>query len=539
MLRGMHRLCSRWLSTVAATLLLGGVGAAQVMTEAGLVEGTPGSDPHVLAFRGLPYAAPPVGERRWQPPGAGAPWGGVRKAKEFGPRCVQARIFADMMFRDAMSEDCLYLNVWTPVPFSKEHRPVMVWIHGGGFVAGSASEPRQDGERLAAKGVVVVSFNYRLGALGFLAHPELTKESGHRASGNYGLLDQVAALRWVRTNIAAFGGDPANVTIFGESAGSLAVSALMASPLAEGLFQRAVGESGAFFAARNQAMGLSTLAESEEQGRKLAASLGADSLAALRSWPAEDVLRASMADPGQRFGPSLDGYLLPGDVYATFAAGKQSRVPLLAGWNADEIRSSVTLAPEGPTARGFADRVRARFGDRAEALLRAYPAGSDAEALESAASLASDLFIGYVTWKWIEVHSRTGLSPVFRYSFDRAIPVPPGHQVNGVPATAVQIGARHAGEIEYVFGTLGSLPAVPWQPEDRQLSELMMKFWTNFARSGDPNGESLPQWPRYEGASGYQVLHLDDRTHAAPDGRRSRYETLDAYMATRREGSDR
>jgi para-nitrobenzyl esterase len=514
----------------AALIAVVGTAGAQVRTDAGLIEGTPASVSHGASFKGVPYAAPPVGDLRWKPPQAVTPWPGVRKATGFAPRCMQGRIFEDMVFRDEPSEDCLYLNVWTPSTPPSNSLPVMVWIHGGGFVAGSASEPRQDGERLAEKGVIVVGINYRLGAFGFFAHPELTKESGHGASGNYGLLDQVAALQWVHRNIAAFGGDPARVTIFGESAGSFSVSALMASPLARGLFQRAIGESGAFFTVGDGPLAPKSLAASEEAGLRFGESLGADSPAALRARSADDVLKASLGRMPW-FGPTIDGYVLPESAYATFAVGKQSRVPLLAGWNADESRSTVTLAAEKPTAKTFADRTRARFGDTAEAILKAYPAASDAEALESAASLASDMFTGYATWKWIEMHLETGHSPVFRYSFDRVIPIAPDTKPNGRPVTAKDIGARHAGEIEYVFGALASLPKVPWEAVDGELSDLMMSYWSNFARSGDPNWAGLPKWPRYDKESGYQVLHLGDATHAASDARRSRYEALDAFTA--------
>lgn len=520
-----------WLMALAGLAAAGGTDAAQVRVESGLVEGTPGSAARGAAYKGIPFAAPPVGDLRWKPPQPVAPWPGVRKATEFGSRCTQGRIFNDMVFRDEPSEDCLYLNVWTPAAPSSKPRPVMVWIHGGGFVAGSASEPRQDGERLAEKGVVVVGINYRLGVFGFFAHPELTRESSHGASGNYGLLDQVAALQWVERNIAAFGGDPTNVTIFGESAGSFAVSALMASPLAQGMFQRAIGESGAFFTAGEGTLAPKALAASEELGQKFAVSSGAESLAALRAKSADDLLKATLAGPPMRFGPNLDGYMLRENAYATFAAGKQSHVPLLAGWNADEIRASVTLNPVKPTAKSFAEQARARFGDSADAILKVYPAASDVEALEAAASLASDMFIGYATWKWIEMHVATGGSPVFRYSFDRVIPVPADNKAGGVPATAKDIGARHAGEIEYVFGALASSPNVPWEPVDHKLSDLMMSYWTNFARTGDPNGPGLPKWPRYEKKAGHLVLHLGDTTHTAPDARRPRYEALDAYTA--------
>jgi para-nitrobenzyl esterase len=532
----MTRSSARTLALLTALLLTSDLAAAQVKTQSGPVDGTESQDGRIRIFRGIPFATPPVGELRWQPPRPVSPWEGIRKATAFGNRCMQAPLFSDMIFRDEVSEDCLYLNVWTPARpgTGTERLPVMVWIYGGGFQAGSASEPRQDGEKLAGKGVVVVSFNYRLGVFGFLAHPELTKESGHNASGNYGLLDQIAALQWVKTNIGAFGGDPGKVTIFGESAGSFAVSALMASPLAQGLFHRAIGESGAFFNSGSGALAPVTLAASEASGVALAHSLGAPSLAALRAKPASDVLQAAVKGPGRWFAPMIDGYVLPRDVYAIYAEGKQSRVPLLAGWNADEVRSGVVLAKERPTAASFIERTRKQFGADADAVLKAYPAGSDAEALESAASLGSDLFIAYATWKWLEVHRQTGGSPVYRYRFDRAIPIAPDTKVNGVIATAKDIGARHAGEIEYVFGALDSVPNVTWDEADRKLSDLMMSYWSNFARSADPNGPGLPRWPGYDKATGDQVMHLDVQPAAKPASDRPRYEALDVVAAKTR-----
>jgi para-nitrobenzyl esterase len=431
-----------------------------------------------------------------------------------------------------MSEDCLYLNVWTPADAKK--LPVMLWIHGGGFIAGSASEPRQDGERLAGKGVVVVSLNYRMGVFGFLSHPELSKESKEHASGNYGLQDQIAALSWVKANIAAFGGDPASVTIFGESAGSFAVSALMSSPAAKGLFHRVIGESGAFFTAGDQTLAPKTLAESEKDGLKLGQAQGGKDLAALRALSVDDLLKATTGEGGVRVGPNLDGVVLKEHAYDAFKGGRQNDVPLLAGWNEDEIRSAVTLNPVKPTPQMFAAEVRQRFGAHADAILAGYPAGSDAETIESAAALTSDLFIGYSTWKWLEMQAQHGRAPVYGYSFDRDIPLPKDHQVNGVPVSSKDIGARHAGEIEYVFGALDSLPPVPWEESDRKLSDLMMTYWTNFARTGDPNGPGLPAWTRYSAKDGTPVMHLNETSAERKDERRARYLALDAFTDTLR-----
>jgi para-nitrobenzyl esterase len=516
-----------------AGVALCGMADAQVKTTGGLVKGTATADGRIRIriFKGIPYAAAPVGELRWKEPRPIAPWQGTRDVTEAGAQCVQGQIFADITFPRPASEDCLNLNIWTPAANASDRLPVMVWIHGGGFQAGAGPEPRHDGEAFARKGVVLVTLNYRLGVFGFLAHPELTRESGRKASGNYGLLDQIAALRWVKENIAAFGGNPGNVTIFGESAGSFAVSALMASPLATGLFHKAIGESGAYFNGPSGTLGLQSLTATEERGVKFAAAVGAESLAALRAKPNEELLKAAMkTQPG--FTPSIDGHVLTEDVNATYAAGKQAHVPLLAGWNADEVRAGVVLGKQKTTLQSFTDDVRKRYGDRADAILKAYPASTDDEAVEAAAALASDRFIGYGTWKWIEVHAKTGRSPVYRYSFDRKIPVAPDAKFMGVPATARDIGARHAGEIEYVFGALDSIKNVPWDASDRKLSDAMTTYWANFARTGDPNGAGLPAWPRYD--SGGRLLHLDDTIREGTDTARSRYQALDAYVEQQR-----
>src|SRR3984885_10512812 len=320
--------------------------APQVKTTSGMVEGKDEGAFH--AFLGIPYAAPPVGDLRWKPPAAVAKWTGVRKATDFGPHCMQGNVYGDMKFRDSGgSEDCLSLNVWVPAETSGAKLPVMVWIYGGGFVAGTTSEARQDGTHLAQQGVVVVSMNYRLGIFGFFVHPELAKESGRNSAGNYGLLDQLAALEWVHGNIAAFGGDPGNVTIFGESAGSFSVSAQMASPLAKGLFQKAMGESGAAFFSGG--LSFEPLSVREEKDVKAAsAKLGVSTLAELRAIPAEKLVEI-FGKPGPDafdFDPDVDGYFLPEPVPAIFAAGKQNDVPLLAGWNHDEGSFDVVSNPQ-------------------------------------------------------------------------------------------------------------------------------------------------------------------------------------------------
>ncbi len=495
--------------------------AVHVKTEKGVVEGSLSADSQIRIFEGIPFAATPIGPLRWKAPQPAPSWTGVRKTIEFGPRCMQGNVFDDMVFRDhGPSEDCLYLNVWTPVEARESKLPVMVWIYGGGFVAGAASEPRQDGEQLAKKGVVVVSLNYRLGVFGFFSHPELDRESGHGSSGNYGLLDQVAALHWVRKNIAAFGGDPNQVTIFGESAGSFSVSALMASPLSQGLFRSAIGESGAFF---GHTLALKPRAEVEQADGKFAESLGAHSLAGLRAKPAAELLGASLKQELLRFSPTADGYFLTESAAAIYAAGKQSHVPLLAGWNSDEGSFRSFFGKREPTAQNFAELVRSGFKSNADAALKLYPAADDEQAKRSAQDLSSDQFIAYSTWKWIELQTTVAKTPVYRYEFDQAPPEPAG----ATDGSAVSQGAYHSAEIEFVFEALPS-KKLPWRPEDAKLSDLMSSYWTNFAKTGDPNGPGLPKWPAYSAAADYPVMHLSADSHTAPDQHRARYELLDS-----------
>ncbi|SPE26082.1 Para-nitrobenzyl esterase [Candidatus Sulfopaludibacter sp. SbA6] len=493
----------------------------QARTASGLVEGVVSADNKVRTFKGIPFAAPPVGPLRWRAPQPAPSWSGVRKAVDYGPRCMQGRIYSDMIFHDGgPSEDCLYLNLWmaeaavAAKPPEQVRLPVMVWIYGGGFQAGSSSEPRQDAGNLSKKGVMVVSMNYRLGVFGFFSHPDLARESGHNASGNYGLLDQVAALEWVHDNIARFGGDPANVTIFGESAGSFSVSALMASPLAQGLFRRAIGESGAYFGPTLPAR---PRAETEETDVKFAeSSLGSASLEKLRAMTADEILEAALKQTGLRFAPNIDGYFLPGSVPEIYAAGRQSQAALLAGWNADEGNYRTFFGKDDPTPENFLAQARTRFGDKADRFVKLYPAETDAQAKRSAQDFAGDQFIAYGAWKWMEAQNRTGKSPVFRYEFDQALPLP-------------EPAAPHASEIEFVFQVLGARK-LPWRPEDRKVSDLMGTYWTNFAKSGDPNGPDLPKWPKYTAEDGYPVMHFTADSQSKSDDRRERYEFLEGVF---------
>jgi len=491
-----------------------------VAVEGGTIEGVATSNPGVRVFKGIPYAAPPVGELRWKEPQPVVKWTGTRKADQFGPRCTQPKVSAYMMFRDSgNSEDCLYLNVWTPAKSASDKLPVIFWIHGGSFLSGASSEPQHDGEVLATRGVIVVSINYRLGIFGFFAHPDLTKESAHHTSGNYGLLDQWAALRWVRDNIRAFGGDPDRITVFGESAGSFSISALMASPLSRDLIAGAIGESGAFF---GPTFAMKPLSSGEAMGARLATKLSAD-LPALRAMPADKLTMAALrAEAPAAFIPVVDGYFFPAPVSEVFAAGKQSHVPLLAGWNGDEMPFEALLGKDKMTRERLAARFREKYGSEADSLQEAYAAGSDQEALQAARDLAGDEFIGYSTWKWIDAQARTGGKPVYRYLFTRVRPPKPGAMLG--PVKFSDLGAIHASEIEYVFGTLDSDKEFVWQPEDYKVSELMQAYWTNFAKNGDPNGPGLPKWTAYR-----HVMRLDVDAGSAPESHRDRYEALDRF----------
>jgi para-nitrobenzyl esterase len=513
------------LMLVIAALACPALASDKVKIDSGTVQGIANADSSLRIFRGIPFAAPPVGDLRWRPPQPVKHWKGVRKALDYGPRCYQAKVYGDMIFRSAeMSEDCLYLTVWTPAQFKHKKLPVYLWFYGGGFVAGSSDEGRYDGESFAKHGIVVVNANYRLGIFGYFADPDLTAESPHHASGDYGMLDQVAALEWVRKNIARFGGDPQKITIGGESAGSLSVSALMASPLSRNLFQQAIGESGAFFG-KVGGRGMPSLAEAEKYGADFAASLGKRDLAALRGMSAADLLAAaSKKDHGFGFWPIVDGYFLPADVQTIFAEGKQSHVPLLAGWNADEVRMGVMMAKVKPNTKTFPEQLRRQFGDRADEALKVYGASTDEQALRSAGDLASDLFIVYGTWKWIDTQAKAGV-PVYRYQFDKAVPIPEAEKSSGFKT----FGAPHASELEYVFTMLDSKKA-DWQPNDYQVAKTMNDYWANFIRTGDPNGSGLAEWPQFEKA--HEVMHINVKCQAMPAQHRDRYEFLDSFESS-------
>lgn len=482
-----------------------------VKVEQGEVHGKLINDGKVRAFLGLPYAAPPVGNLRWKAPQPALKWKGIRDATVYGAHCPQNFVYDDVLFQDnGPSEDCLFLNVYTPAEASESSSlPVMFWIHGGGFGGGGSSEPRHNGDFLPLKGVVLVTINYRLGPFGFLVTEEMAKE-GNGAAGNYGLLDMVAALRWVKANISKFGGNPGNVTIFGESAGSWAVCILMASPLAQGLFHKAIGESGG--ALSNGFFDYGPIADREKKDQQFVDSLGVKSLAELRALPTDKILESAKKS-GIRFFPNLDGNLITEPIADIYAKGKQAHIPLLAGWNRDE---GSFVALHGMTVAQWKQMANKVFGARADELLKIYPADTDAQAQRAAIDYVGDSFIALDTWVWLEAHRQTGEAAVYRYHFE--LPATPSKYH---PVTF----AFHSDDIDYVFGTLDNRPEWNVRLEDRKLSDQMMTYWTNFARTGDPNGVGLPEWPKYNNAD-YPLIHLNDPITAGPDREREHYEVL-------------
>ena len=493
--------------------------ADTIQTANGVLEGAVNPASGIRMFKGIPYAQPPVGDLRWREPQPPRNWTGVRKADRFAPRCAQRPVFGDMNFRsNGMGEDCLYLNIWTPAKSGDAKLPVLVYFFGGGFIAGDGSEPRYDGESMAAKGIVVVTVNYRLGVFGFMAHPELTKESAHNASGNYGLLDQNAALQWVQKNITNFGGDPKRVTIAGESAGSISVSAHLASPLSKNLIARAIGESGAI----TGTLSAVPRAKAEEQGSKFASNLGAQDITAMRAISSQQMLDAASqggwASVG-RFPLTIDGYFLTDEPVTTYATGGQARVPLLVGWNSEEVGWNALLGPAQPTLENYKNVLAKLYSTRADEALKLYPATTTEEVRQAATDLASDRFISYSTWKWADLHAKTSGAAVYRYLYAR--PRPPMKTQNTPPAR----GAGHSVEIEYAMGNLALMQDVyPWTPDDHKVSNTMQSYFANFIKTGNPNGSGLPEWPAL---STGQFMRLDVEPSAEQDSNRARYLFLD------------
>ena len=496
----------------------------------------------VNSFKGIPFAAPPVGALRWKEPKPVKNWQGTLDASHFGSNGMQTNIFGDMAFRSkSMSEDCLYLNVWKPVGTSKA-LPVLVYFYGGGYVAGDGSESRYDGESMAEKGIVAVTVNYRLGVFGFMAHPELTKESPHKASGNYGLLDQAAALKWVHQNIKFFGGDPKRVTIAGESAGSASVSAQMASPLSKDLIAGAIGESGSILGTLSAV----PLEKAEQTGLEFAKTVGAKSLAELRAMPAEKLLSSAAEFGPFRFSISVDGYFFPKSPYTIYAAGEQAHVPLLAGWNSEEMNYQSLLEKEKPTIENFLKVVKKLYPDHADEVLKLYNPRSDEDVEKVATDLAGDRFISFSTWKWIEEQVRTGGKPVYRYLFSRPRPAMTAAMENTTPGLAGGVlidttrksaiktpgskGAVHSAEIEYAMGNLSSNRTYDWSADDYKVSKVMQEYFANFIKTANPNGVGLPQWPAVTDTKKVQYINIDVDTKLETEKNRERYLFLDKIV---------
>ncbi len=468
----------------------------------------------IFSYKGIPFAAPPIDELRWKSPQPVVPWQGVKKTDTFAPGPMQDTAFGAILGGpQEISEDCLYLNVWTGAKKKDEKRPVMVWIYGGGFGIGMTSSPAYDGTNLAKKGVVLVSVAYRVGPMGFLAHPELSAESGH-GSGAYGIQDQIAGLRWVKENIAQFGGDPANVTIFGESAGGMSVGMLATSPMAKGLFQRAISESGG---AVTPSRG--TLKMAEEHGTAYLKNLGADTIEAARALSAEEIQKDTKGMGS--FWPVPDGVTIVENPYETFESNAFNDTPILVGTNSNEGGLFIN---QPITSEGFEKMVRGQYAAAAEELLKVYPYATDDEALQSARDLMRDSIFAWSTWAWATLQSRNGKNKAFVYYFD--------HRIPGIPG-----GANHAAEIPYVFGNLdkkGPMGGRPPTPEDKALNELISAYWINFARNGDPNGERLPEWPSFD-EKDQQVMYFGKESGARKHPNLDKIMAFDAYFAKVRE----
>jgi para-nitrobenzyl esterase len=507
----------RFITLLLATIPLAGVaGAPVVPTESGFISGV--REGGLNVYKGVPFAAPPLGELRWRPPTPHRPWTGTRNTDAFAPACMQEGVSMPGEAPPAVSEDCLYLNIWAPPPSARKAIPVIAWIYGGGYRNGSASMPLYWGDRLAHKQVLVVTIAYRLGPLGFLALPELTRESAHQSSGNYGLMDQIAALEWIQRNIAAFGGDPKRVTIAGQSSGAISVSVLMASPRAAGLFQRAIGESGGLFEPLQLAPNY-LLANAERDGEKYVATLGTSSLQKLRELPAAALTGG--ANAGGVTHPVIEPYVLPVAPYEAFVSARQNDVPLLIGSNVEEARALTDVTDV--KAATFDKGVESSFGALPAPIMAAYPHATDAEARQARLDLERDLRFGWDMWAWARLHATTGHSPVYYYSFRHKPPFPIGSVYEGW-------GASHFAELWYVFDHLNQAPW-RWTIEDRRLAEQMSGYWTNFAKSGNPNGPGLPFWPAFVNGDS-RVLSLGDPIVAGGVANISSLNILDAVYSS-------
>lgn len=544
-----------FLSLAFLLPMMGTMAQTQVKTAEGILEGKDLSG--IKVFKGVPFAAPPVGNLRWKTPQPAKHWDGVREAKEYGPNPMQEPLFGDMNFGTKVnSEDCLYLNIWTPAKTMKEHLPVLIYFNGGGLMAGSGSEARYAGDAMARKGIISITANYREGIFGFFAHPQLSKETTYKGSGNYGFMDQVAAIKWVKDNIEAFGGDPNRITIVGESAGSMSVSALMASPLCQGLFAQAMGSSGSVMGFKK----VLTLKEAEQKGVEMAQKIAAQMVGKtdktkgkaskkkapkadidmLRNLPAEELLKLASVKSLPVY--NIDGYFFVEQPEVTFAKGNQTKVPLLVGGNNQEMTPWAVLMGKLPTVENLKAGAKATFGEEnIDELFRLYGITTDKDVLEQpGVNLASDIFLDYSTWKWGNMHKLTSGQPVYRYRYCHprpamAIKGKVAALAGGVidakegEAPAPQDkGAVHSADIEYAMGTLPTNRIYNWQPADYMISDIFSQYYINFVKTGNPNGLGLPEWPSTNGKAIAPVLQIDENTVVKTDAQmEKRYEFID------------
>ena len=501
------------LSALALTVSCCKLEPGQVKVTGGVIQGTVTDD--LCIYKGIPFAAPPVGENRWKAPQPVVPWEGVREAVNYGPGPIQGAGQTTAEF----SEDCLYLNVWSPAKSPKDKLPVLVWIYGGGFSMGSSAF--NDGAELARKGVVLVSFNYRVGQMGFFAHPELSAESPAGVSGNYGILDQIAALEWIRDNISAFGGDPDKVTIFGESAGGISVSMLCASPLAKGLFRGAISQSGGSFGPVREknypGENMKSLEMAEKDGLAFMESLGVKSVDEMRDMPPSALGRPFVMAGGAW--PIVDGYVIPDDQYRLYEAGKFNDVDVLIGYNSDE---GASFSFGGNDAKAHKASVEERFGPYAEALLKAYPVDGPV-VTKTGRDLARDASFGWHTWSWARLQSEKGSSKVYLYYFDQHPDYPEDSPRYGS-------GSPHGQDVDFVFKALKREET----DTDFELSDIMATYWTNFAKYGDPNGDGLPRWPEFTQDNHVTMVLKGDIPYPAPVPDEDAMWVLNSYFEWRR-----
>ncbi|MBR4730324.1 MAG: carboxylesterase family protein [Prevotella sp.] len=521
----------------------------QVKTQYGILEGF--EEDGVKKFLGVPFAQAPVGELRWKAPQPLQPWDGVREAKAFGDDPMQLDVFGDMNFRGSgRSEDCLYLNIWTTSTSTADALPVLIYFNGGGLMAGSGSEPRYDGSSIAKEGVIGVTANYREGVFGFFAHPDLTAASDYKGSGNYGFLDQVAAIKWVKENIAAFGGDPARINIVGESAGSFSVSLLMCSPLSKNLIAGALLSSGAEVLPNKPA----TLAEAEAAGVAALKDAGIASLADAMALNADSLQK--MLPPRGMSRLVLDGYFMTESADAVFEKGEQAQVPLLAGWNSLEAHPMQVLQAQAPTIKNFKNALKAQFGDMTDEIFTAYGLVADEDVLsQKGFDLVSDLFTGFPTWKVCDYQAKSGL-PVYRYHYMHPRPQVSEKMGNMTGALAggvrekteeekkaaaqqpaIAPGAVHSADIEYAMGTLDTNEYYDWQDEDYAISKLFLSYYANFCKTGNPNGEGLPQWTAITkdnlDSAPVMIIDVESKEVASPE-KENAYRTLEKFYRSQK-----